>query len=420
MSRWTRREFVRLTGVAGLIGMARPAIGQAKARVVVIGGGAGGATVAKYLASTAALEVTLVEANPQYRTCFFSNLYLAGLRSFESLAHGYDDLRSKYGIHVVHESAAAVDPAAKTVRLAGGAELPYDRLVMAPGIDFRFDAIEGYSEAAAKIMPHAWRGGEQTVLLRRQLEAMPEGGLFVLVAPADPFRCPPGPYERVSLIADYFKREKPKAKILILDSKNNFSKQELFQDGWNRHYPGMVEWLPLDFTGGVRAIDPDNRAVKTADETFNAAVANVIPPQTAGRIALESGLADESGWCPVDPSTLESRLQANIHLVGDAIKPGDMPKSAFAANSQAKVCAMAVAAALTGSRRFEPHFFNTCWSFLAADDAALIGASYRVADGKIAAATKFISKVGESAEVRAQAARQAGAWYAAITADMFA
>ena len=420
MSRWTRRRFIRIAGAAGLVGMARPAIGQAKARVVVIGGGAGGATVAKYLASTAALEVTLVEANPQYNTCFFSNLYLAGLRSFETLAHGYDDLGSKHGINVVHESAVGVDPAAKTVRLAGGAALPYDRLVMAPGIDFRFDAIEGYSEAAAKIMPHAWRGGEQTVLLRRQLEAMPEGGLFVLVAPADPFRCPPGPYERVSLVADYFKREKPKAKILILDSKNSFSKQELFQDGWNRHYPGMVEWLPLDFTGGVKAVDPDNRAVKTADGTFNAAVANVIPPQTAGRIALESGLADKSGWCPVDPSTLESQLQANIHLVGDAIKPGDMPKSAFAANSQAKVCAMAVAAALTGSRRFEPRFFNTCWSFLAADDAALIGASYRVADGKIAAATKFISKVGESAEVRAQAARQASAWYAAITADMFA
>ena len=419
MSRWTRREVIRLAGAAGLVGMARSAIGQTKARVVVIGGGAGGATVAKYLASTAALEVTLVEANPRYKTCFFSNLYLAGLRSFETLVHGYDIVRSKYGVSVVHESAVAVDPAAKTVRLASGATLPYDRLVMAPGIDFRYDAIEGYSEAAAKIMPHAWRGGEQAMLLRRQLEAMPEGGLFVLVAPADPFRCPPGPYERVSLVADYFKREKPKAKILVLDSKNSFSKQELFQDAWNRHYPGMVEWLPLDFTGGVKAVDPDNRAVKTAGETFDAAVANVIPPQTAGRIALESGLADESGWCPVDPSTLESRLQANIHLVGDAIKPGDMPKSAFAANSQAKVCAMAVAAALTGSRRFEPRFFNTCWSFLAADDAVRIGASYRVADGKIAAVTKFISKVGESAEVRAQAARQAGAWYAAITADMF-
>jgi NADPH-dependent 2,4-dienoyl-CoA reductase/sulfur reductase-like enzyme len=419
VKRWTRRRLFRL-GVAGVAVLAAPALGQAKARVVVVGGGAGGATVAKYLArSTSAVEVTLVEANPQYKTCFFSNLYLAGLRSFESLAHGYDALRGKHGITVIHESAVAVDAAAKTVRLAGGDTLSYDRLVLAPGIEFRYDAIAGYSEAASEIMPHAWRGGEQAMLLRRQLEAMPDGGLFVLTAPADPFRCPPGPYERVSLVADYFKREKPKAKILVFDAKNSFSKQELFQDAWNRHYPGMVEWLPLDFTGGVKAVVPGKRAIMTADDTFEAAVVNVIPPQTAGRIALEAGLADDSGWCPVDPDSLESRLQPGIHLVGDAIIPGEMPKSAFAANCQAKVCAMAVAAALTGSRRFEPRFFNTCWSFLAPDDAVRIGASYGVTDGKIKAMKKFISKNGESAEIRAAAARQAIAWYSAITADMF-
>jgi sulfide dehydrogenase [flavocytochrome c] flavoprotein chain len=420
MKRWTRRQFNRLAGTAGLVAMARPAIAQAKARVVVVGGGPGGATVAKYLAHAAtSLDLTLVEANRQYRTCFFSNLYLAGLRPFDSLAHRYETLHSAYGIRLVHGTAIGVDSSAMTVRLAGGETLPYDRLVMAPGIDFRYDAIEGYSESAAKMMPHAWRGGEQARLLREQLQAMPDGGLFVLVAPPDPFRCPPGPYERVSLIADYFRREKPKAKILVLDSKNKFSKQDLFQDAWNQRYPGMVEWLPLDFTGGVRAVVPDERAVKTADETFEAAVANIIPPQTAARIARDSGLADASGWCPVDPSTLESRLQPGIHLVGDAIVPGEMPKSAFAANSQAKVCAMAVAAALTGSRRFEPRFFNTCWSFLAADDAVRIGASYAVVDGKIAAAQKFISKTGESADMRAATARQAIAWYSAITADMF-
>jgi len=421
MNRWTRREFARLAGTAGLVAMARPTIAQGKARVVIVGGGPGGATVAKYLAETApSLEVMLVEANAQYRTCFFSNLYLAGLRPFESLTHGYDALRTAHGITVIHDSAVAVDPAAMTVRLAGGQTLPYDRLVMAPGIDFRYDAIEGYSESTAKLMPHAWRGGEQARLLRQQLEAMPDGGLFVLVAPPDPFRCPPGPYERVSLVADYFRREKPKAKILVLDAKSKFSKQELFQDSWAQRYPGMVEWLPADFTGGVKAVLPAERAVKTADETFKAAVANVIPPQTAGRLALDTGLADESGWCPVDPNTLESRLHPGIHLVGDAIIPGEMPKSAFAANSQAKVCAMAVAAALTGSRRFEARFFNTCWSFLAADDAVRIGASYAVVDGKIAATQKFISKTGESADTRAVAARQAVAWYSAITADMFA
>jgi NADPH-dependent 2,4-dienoyl-CoA reductase/sulfur reductase-like enzyme len=421
MTRWPRRRFTRIAGTLGLAALARPALAQGKARVVIVGGGPGGATVAKYLAETApSLEVTLVEANAEYRTCFFSNLYLAGLRPFESLAHGYDALRAAHGIDVVHDTVAAVDPGARTVRLAGSQALAYDRLVMAPGIDFRYDAIEGYSEAAAKLMPHAWRGGEQARLLRQQLEAMPDGGLFVMAAPPDPFRCPPGPYERVSLIADYFRREKPKAKILVLDAKNKFSKQELFQDAWAQRYPGMVEWLPADFTGGVTAVIPDKRVVKTADDTFEAAVANVIPPQTAGRIARDSGLADESGWCPVDPNTLESRLQPGIHLVGDAIIPGEMPKSAFAANSQAKVCAMAVAAALTGSRRFEARFFNTCWSFLAADDAVRIGAAYAVVDGKITATQKFISKTGESADTRAAAARQAVAWYAAITADMFA
>ncbi|MGH6927317.1 MAG: FCSD flavin-binding domain-containing protein [Dongiaceae bacterium] len=421
MNRWSRRRFTRLAGTIGLVAMARPTIAQGKARVVIVGGGPGGATVAKYLAETApSLAVTLVEANAQYRTCFFSNLYLAGLRPFDSLAHGYATLRTGHGIDVVHDSAIAVDPGTMTVRLAGGRTLPYDRLVMAPGIDFRYDAIEGYGESAAKLMPHAWRGGEQARLLREQLEAMPDGGLFVLVAPPDPFRCPPGPYERVSLIADYFRREKPKAKILVLDSKNKFSKQALFQDAWAQRYPGMVEWLPADFTGGVKAVVPNERAVKTADETFEAAVANVIPPQTAGRITLEAGLADDSGWCPVDPNTLESRLQPGIHLVGDAIIPGEMPKSAFAANSQAKVCAMAVAAALTGSRRFEARFFNTCWSFLAADDAVRVGASYAVVDGKIAATKQFISKTGESADTRAATARQAVAWYSAITADMFA
>jgi NADPH-dependent 2,4-dienoyl-CoA reductase/sulfur reductase-like enzyme len=420
MPRWTRREFARLAGAAGFTAVAAPALGQARARVVVIGGGAGGATAAKYLArAEAPLDVTLVEANPRYTTCFFSNLCLAGLRPFDSLVHSYDTLRDRYGIKIVQDRAVAIDAAAKTVRLAGGESLAYDRLVVAPGIEFRYGAIEGYDEAAIETMPHAWRGGDQARLLRQQLEAMQDGGLFVMVAPPDPFRCPPGPYERVSLIADYFTREKPKAKILILDAKNKFSKQDLFLEAWSRRYPGMVEWLPADFTGGVTAVAPATMSVVTASETFAAAVANVIPPQTAGRIALESGLADDSGWCPVDPATLESRLLPAVHVVGDAIVPGEMPKSAFAANSQAKICAMAIAAALTGAQSFEPRFFNTCWSYLAADEAVKIGATYRVSDGKIIAAEKFISKVGESTEIRIQTARQANDWYAACTADIF-
>jgi NADPH-dependent 2,4-dienoyl-CoA reductase/sulfur reductase-like enzyme len=221
------------------------------------------------------------------------------------------------------------------------------------------------------------------------------------------------------MVACYFKREKPKSKILVLDSKNSFPKQELFQEAWNRLYPGMVEWLPMDFHGGVKSIDPAACKVSTGSETFAGAVANVIPPHTAGEIALATGLADEKGWCPVDPATLESKLVPGIHVVGDAIIPGEMPKSAFAANSQAKVCAMAIDALLSGRSPFEARFFNTCWSFVGIDDAVKVGASYRIVEGKIKAVEKFISKVGESAETRKRAAQQAEAWYAAISADTF-
>lgn len=420
MTRWTRRDLGKVAGAVALAGIAAPAVAAAPARVVVVGGGPAGATVARYLAQARPrLQVTLVEADTRYHTCFFGNLYLAGLRSFDSLGHGYEVLQAKHGVTVVHDTVTAIEPAARQARLASGGELEYDRLVVAPGIAFRWDAIAGYDEAASGILPHAWRGGAQMRLLRRQLEAMEDGGLFLLSIPPDPIRCPPGPYERVSLVACYLAREKPKSKILVLDSKNSFPKQELFQDAWNRLYPGMVEWLPLDFHGGVTSVDPGARIVATDDDKFQCAVVNVIPPHSAGSVALQAGLADEKGWCPVDPATLESKLVPAIHVVGDAIIPGEMPKSAFAASSQAKVCAMAVAALLDGRDPFEARFFNTCWSFLAPDDAVKVGASYRTVDGKIKAVEKFISKVGESAETRHLAARQAEAWYAAITADAF-
>ncbi len=421
MRRWTRREFGALTGAAALAGMAAPAIAAAPARVVVIGGGPAGATVARYLAhAPSRIDVTLVEAEPRYHTCFFGNLYLSGLRSFESLGHGYEALRAKHGVTVAHDTVAAIDPSARQVRLAGGGTLAYDRLVAAPGIAFRWNAIEGLDEAASEIMPHAWRGGAQMQKLRRQLEAMPDGGLFLMSIPPDPIRCPPGPYERVSLVACYLKREKPKSKILVLDSKNSFPKQELFQDAWNRLYPGMIEWLPLDFHGGVKSVDAAARTVAIANERFACAVANVIPPHSAGthRAARRAWPTKRAGvrsiLRPSNPS-----WSPGIHVVGDAIIPGEMPKSAFAASSQAKVCAMAVAALLDGRDPFEARFFNTCWSFVGPDDAVKVGASYRVVEGKIKAVEKFISKVGESAEMRALAARHAEAWYAAISADAF-
>ena len=263
----TRREFGCLTGAMALAALGpRLAASEAKARVVVVGGGIGGATIAKYLAATApTIEVTLVEPKPHYTTCFFSNLYLAGLRSFESLTHGYETLAQ-----------------------------PYDRVAVAPGIAFKYDALAGYDEAATQVIPHAWNAGPQTKLLRQQLESMEDGGVFVLVAPPNPFRCPPAPYERASLVACYFKQYKPHSRILILDAKDSFNSQDLFLDAWERHYRGMIEWLPAQFTGGIKAIDVRERSVKTASETFKAAVANVIPPQMAGQFAQQIGLDEPS------------------------------------------------------------------------------------------------------------------------------
>jgi sulfide dehydrogenase [flavocytochrome c] flavoprotein chain len=421
MTDCTRRTLGCLIGAGCVAALgARVARTQAKARVVVVGGGVGGATAAKYLTLSAhELEVTLVEPKARYTTCFFSNLYLAGLRSFASLTHGYEALARQYGIRIIQDSAVAIDPAAKTVSLEGGARLSYDRLIVAPGIAFKFEAIEGYDEAATQVLPHAWIAGPQTQLLRGQLEAMEDGGVFVLTAPPNPFRCPPGPYERASLIAAYFKRFKPRAKILILDAKDSFFEQDLFQDAWERHFPDMIEWLPAQFTGGIKAVDLKTRSIKTASDSFAAAVGNVIPPQVAGLLAQKGGLVDASGWCPVDPLTFESKQQPGIHVIGDAAMAGDMPKSAFAANSQAKRCAFAVAALITGSQVESPHLFNTCFTFLAPDDAVSDAISFKSGGGTIKIGDISLSQVGESEQTRREAARAADGWYDAFTHDVF-
>ena len=368
MKAWTRREFGGLAGAALLAAIGhRMARSQAKARVVVIGGGVGGATVARYLAAgTEAIAVTLVEPKRRYITCFFSSLYLAGLRSLDSLSHGYETLAER-GITVIHESGDSNRSGLRRPsvwRAAPG--LPTTGWCLLRALPSNLAASTATTRRRPQIMPHAWIAGPQSELLRRQLESMEDGGVFVLVVPPDPFRCPPAPYERASLVAYYFKQHKPRAKILILDAKDSFKAQDLFEDAWARHYPGMIEWLPAQFTGGVKAVDVKARTVRTAGDTFKAAVANVIPAQMAGDLARQAGLANESGWCPVDPVTFESTLQPGIHLVGDAIIGGDMPKSAFSANSQAKACAFAVAAALTGSPLFPSHLFNSCYTFLVA------------------------------------------------------
>jgi sulfide dehydrogenase [flavocytochrome c] flavoprotein chain len=421
----SRREFGKATGATGLAlgadAMAPRLLEAAEGRVVVIGGGPAGVTVAKYVAkdSDGALAVTLVQDTSPFTTCFYSNLYLAGYRDFDSITHDYYVLREAYGVDLIIDRALEVDSVGRKVTLARGRVLEYDRLVVAPGIDILYDSIEGYSETAAEVMPHAWQGGPQTQLLRRQIEAMAQGGLFILAAPAEPYRCPPGPYERACSVAHHFKQHNPSAKILILDAKASFSKQGLFEDAWAKYYPDMIEWVPGELGGKVIAVDPDAMTVATEYETYQADLANIIPPQRAGAIAHQAGLADASGWCPIVPATMQSRTHQDIHVLGDACIPGDMPKSAFAANSQAKVCAMAIRAALTGAEAFRPRFRNTCWSTLAPDDAVKIGASYEATKEKIAKVDAFISEVGESSEVRAQTRAEADAWYASITADIF-
>ncbi|MBA3909692.1 MAG: flavocytochrome C [Rhodobacter sp.] len=415
-----RRIFLG-SGIAASALLTAPTVwGQARPKVVVIGGGAGGATAARYIAkdSDGAVEVTLVEANPIYTTCFFSNLYLGGFREFESLQHGYDKLAGG-GVAVINDMATAVDRTAKTVTLAGGTVLPYDRLVLSPGIDFKDGSVPGWSLDAAEIMPHAYKAGPQTRLLKAQVEAMPEGGVFAMVAPPNPYRCPPGPYERISMVAHLLKEKNPTAKIIVADPKDKFSKQALFEEGWQTHYDGMVDWIGPEFGGGNVEVRPDTMEIVIDGDVTKVDVCNVIPGQMAGKIAALAGVTDDSGWAPVHPDSMKSKLDENVWVLGDSSAQGDMPKSGFSANSQAKVAAMTVRGELTGSKTFPAKYSNTCWSLIAPEDGVKVGASYEPTPEKIASVESFVSATGEDAALRKATYEESLGWYAGITADIF-
>lgn len=423
MAQLHRRRFTQLLGAATaatLVGAPHVAR-AAKPRVVVIGGGAGGGTAAKYLAmdSKGALDVLLIEPSRAYYSCFFSNHYLGGFRSYESLGHTYGTMASKYGVGVIQDWATNIDRERKRVRLGSGADLAYDRLVVSPGIDLIYDSVKGYSEAAAAHVPHAWEAGTQLQLLKAKVLGMKQGGTFVIVPPPDPYRCPPGPYERVSVIANLFKQSNPNAKIIILDPKEKFSKQGLFQQGWERYYPGMIQWLPPMITGGVTEVDIANLAFKTDFDTFKADAASIIPAQKAGRIARNAGLADETGWCPIRPDTMQSTRDESVHVIGDSAIAAAMPKSAFAANSQAKVAAMAIRAALLGTSMFEARFTNACWSLIAPDDAVKVGGTYKAGSKRIEPIHTFISSNAETAAQRKQTYEESIGWYEGISNDIF-
>jgi NADPH-dependent 2,4-dienoyl-CoA reductase/sulfur reductase-like enzyme len=419
-----RREFLKsavaVTASAALFSVPTFARGAAP-RVVVVGGGFAGASCARALRKAdPGIAVTLVEANATFTACPFSNAVIAGLRELSAQQFTYERVAAD-GIVVARTTATAVDAQARSVTLADGTRLPYDRLVLAPGIEFRWGALPGYDEAAAAQMPHAWRAGEQTLLLRRQLEDMPDGGLVVISAPANPFRCPPGPYERASLIAHYLKTKKPRSKLILLDAKDAFSKQRLFQSAWSELYPGLLEWVPLSKGGNVTSVDAATRTLVTDFGRHKAAVANVIPPQKAGRIAGAAGVADRSGWCPIDPVTFESKLVPRIHVIGDAAIAGAMPKSAFAANSQAKTCAAAVARLVTGGAPSIPKLINTCYSLVAPDYGISIAGVYHPSSGQLAEVpgSGGVSPADAPRATRALEAALGESWFRTITAETF-
>jgi sulfide dehydrogenase [flavocytochrome c] flavoprotein chain len=417
----TRRNVIRsITAVAASSALPRPSRAQAAARVAVIGGGFGGASCARALRRIEPkLQVTLIEPNRIFTACPFSNEVIAGLRDITAQQFGYDRISGE-GVTVVAQAAVKIDSQAHTIGLADGSMLGYDRLVLAPGIDLRFDALPGYDEAAATKMPHAWKAGEQTLLLRRQLEAMDDGGLVVLVAPAGPSRCPPAPYERASLIAHYLKARKPRSKILILDAKDAFSQQRLFETAWNELYPGMIERVALSQGGRVTSVDAATNTIVTDFGNHTATVANVIPPQKAGGIAALAGAVDNTGWCPIDPVTFASKLAPDIHVIGDACLGGGIPKSASAANAQARACAEAVANLIASKESSMPQLVGACYNTVAPGYAFSLSGVYQPKDGMFAEIEGGrTSPVDAPRELRAREADDARAWYKTITVDSF-
>ncbi len=425
MKNHSRRKFIKRLGGTGAwlsaAGLFTGCRKTASARVVIVGGGFGGSTCAKYLRTfDGSLDITLIDSAKRFVTCPFSNMVISGMQTMDSISHDYT-AQTDRGVNVVHARVQEVDAIAKKVTLDNGKVLEYDRLVLSPGIDFKWDEIEGMQASDATIIPHAMQGGSQTILLRNQLTAMSDGGVVIVAPPKNPFRCPPGPYERISLIAHYLKQHKPKSKILVLDAKDKFSKQALFMQGWEKLYPGMIEWVAGSKGGRIEEIDVATRTLYAEfGDVHKADVVNFIPPQKAGVIAQHAGLANNDGWCFVGQRTFESKVHKDIHIIGDASIAGAMPKSGFAANSQGKVCAAAIASSLRGLAMPDPSYVNTCYSLLSPDYGISVAAVYRYSKDKgIYKTGGGVSPMEVDAAYRLQEARYARGWYDSITMDTF-
>jgi len=435
MNTINRRNFIKLSGGAVALGAlsgcagtgATAGAGGARKKVVVVGGGPGGATAAKNIAMLdPGIDVTLIEASRTYHTCFMSNEVLSGERSIYSIEFDYNGLR-KRGITVVHDWVTNIDPDARTVMTKGGDSFAYDRCVVSPGIDFKWDAIGGYDAQVAENIPHAWKAGSQTVTLRKQLEAMRDGGTVVIAPPGNPFRCPPGPYERASQIAMYLKHHKPRSKVLILDPKDKFSKFGLFTQGWKRLYGygtdnSMIEWVSGAQGGKVESVDAGRMTINAAVESFKADVINIIPPQKAGKLAFAAGL-NKGEWCPINKKTFESTIHPNIHVLGDASIAAGMPKSGYSANVQGKVCAMAVVDMLNGREPGDPSYQNTCYSILGEDYGVSVSVVYALNEAKNqivkVKGAGGLTPMDASKEFLAREAKYAHGWFRNITDDIF-
>ncbi len=426
-----RRQFVQTLGAGSALGAAGFMTGCASTgggasigKVVVVGGGYGGATAAKYLRlfSEGTVDVTLVEPSAAFVSCPISNLVVGGYKTMADITTPYDNLTKRHGVKVVKDMVSVIDPDKKVVKLASGGELPFDRLIVSPGIDFMYETLPGMASAAAKDKVfHAWKAGAQTVGLRKQLEAMPDGGVYALSIPRAPYRCPPGPYERACLVASYFKKHKPKSKVVIFDANDDIqSKKGLFMKAWKDHYDGMIDYRPKH---NVVDVDVATNTLKFEfNDDFKATVANVVPNMRAGDIALKTGLATANKrWCEVDFLTFESIAVKNVHVLGDAIQiaPG-MPKSGHMANQHGKTCAAAVVSLLQGKAPPSlPIYANTCYSFVTDEDVVHVASVHRYDVEKKTMLT-VAGSGGVSVAASELEGRYAHAWARNIWADTLA